>query len=198
MGRRCNCVQWMIGWRCEMWRRVGAIGLVIVSGGVAACGSTSGPGSAPPTQGLSARSEDTVVGATVARTNSTAGSGLDACLRKHGIAEFEAPATTAEARVGVGGVLGQGGMRVPRGATRPQFEAALKKCGLNGIQVQGAPITDPVFRHRILRLAVCLRRSGFRIPAPNMSGRGAVFDTRDIDIASARWRSAKRFCRHVG
>jgi hypothetical protein len=120
--------------------------------------------------------------------------GLEGCLRKQDIVLAEG-SEKADETVGIGGVLGEGGMRLPRGVTRQRFEAALAKCGLPNIQVAGAPITNPTFRRRILQLATCLRADGFKLPAPDLSGNGPVFDTSGIDITSARWIAAKRTCR---
>lgn len=163
------------------WDRV-IIGLAVISSGlaIAACGAAR------------THSEPT----SVSRANDEPRSdvGLSACLARQGITGPEEPAHT-EPSSDVGGVLGQGGMRVPAGVARSHFEVALKKCGLGKIQVQGAPITNSTFRRQIVRLATCLRHSGFDIAPPNMSGTGPVFDTRRIDTASARWRISKRACR---
>jgi hypothetical protein len=120
--------------------------------------------------------------------------GLEGCLRRQDIVLAEG-SEKADEDVGIGGVLGQGGMRVPPGVTRRRFEAALRKCGFANMQVEGAPITNPTFRRRILQLTVCLRARGFKIPAPDLSGNGPVFDTSGIDITSPSWIAAKRTCR---
>jgi hypothetical protein len=163
------------------WNRV-VIGLAVMSSGLAmaACGAT--------------RTHSEPMSVSQANDEPRSDVGLSACLARQGIAGTEEPAHT-EPSSDVGGVLGQGGMRVPVGVARSHFEAALKKCGVGKIQVQGAPITNSTFRRQIVRLAICLRHSGFEIPPPNMSGTGPVFDTRRIDTASARWRTSKRACR---
>jgi hypothetical protein len=174
------------------WKRVGSItGFLLSSIVVGACGIAprdtvqTGLG-ASPKKAATAISAFDGLPSTISR--------LDECLKKQGVSSFEA-ATHKEAAVGVGGVLGQGGMRVPAGITRSQFEEALSKCGMTGVQVQGAPIVNPTFRRRILRLAACLRRDGFTIPAPNMSGKRPVFDTKHVDITSPGWHATIRKCR---
>ena len=176
-----------IGWS----RAVVTAVLLLTSMALVACGTTAGRS----VQAVSTVSNgETAMVSTASDGEPTTGAGLDECLKKQGINTFEAP-THTEPTVGVGGVLGQGGMRVPVGVTRPQFEAALSKCGLGGVQVQGAPITNPTFRQRVLRLAACFRHDGFKVPAPNMSGNGPVFNTSGIEITDPRWRIAKRTCR---
>jgi hypothetical protein len=89
---------------------------------------------------------------------------------------------------------GTAGVQPPRGVTRAQYEAALKKCGAGRLTGAGARFKSPAFKAALAKFATCLRQSGVNVPAPNTSGQGPVFDTRGIDTKSARFRAAEAKC----
>jgi hypothetical protein len=131
-------------------------------------------------------------------------SAIRECLRKNSVTlPKRTPGSGGPAGgafLGAGG--GAGGPRLPKGMTRPQFEAALKKCGGGnfgarfGKGATGARrINSPVFRAALVKYAACLRQNGVNIPAPNTSGKGPIFGTKGIDTSSPRFRAATMKCR---
>jgi hypothetical protein len=122
------------------------------------------------------------------------------CLQKQGI-------TLPKVRPGGGpyggprGLLrpGTGGPQLPKGMTRAQFEAAVKKCGGGSFGRArffggAARLNNPAYRQALSRFAACLRRNGVNVPPPNTSGNGPIFNTKGINTASAQFRTARMKC----
>jgi len=133
----------------------------------------------------------------IVHTEPTAITSLADCLKRIGVPLDESASGHGNS-TSIGGVLGQGGIRVPHSVTSRAFEEALARCGQGDIQVAGTPIKNLAFRKRLTELARCLRDSGFDIPEPNISGKGEVFDTSRVDISSPRWKTSLRRCRSKG
>jgi len=119
---------------------------------------------------------------------------LNSCLKRHGIANPEASARDADAERMIPALLGTGGIPVPRGVTKPQYEAALRRCGMTNVHVGRVAITNPLVRRNILSVRACLANNGFTLPAANFPGPGPVLDTSGIDVGSARWVAAAMGC----
>ena len=105
---------------------------------------------------------------------------------------------------GGGGFFGGsgGGPALPKGVTREQFQAALKKCGLTRRFGTGgrfgagrANFNTPAFRKTLASFASCMNEHGVKLPAPNTSGKGPVFNTSGIDTKSATFQKAEETCR---
>ena len=117
------------------------------------------------------------------------------CLQKNGITLPTRPSGSRSPRgfsAGAGG-----GPTLPKGVTRAQYEAALKKCG-GGRFGGGGHFTrtgSPVFKTALAKFAACLRQNGVDVPAPNTSGNGPIFDTKGINTSSPQFRSAETKCR---
>jgi hypothetical protein len=88
------------------------------------------------------------------------------------------------------------GTELPKGVTRAQYEAALKKCG-GGLQASGNRKSSSAFKAALSKFAVCLREHGIKLPAPNTSGTGPVFDTKGVNTKSAQFRVAETKCAGV-
>jgi hypothetical protein len=119
-----------------------------------------------------------------------------ACLLKEGIALPARPLRRPRAP-GAGGFLGGGaGPQLPKGVTRAQFGAALKKCGGGRELVRPGVgrFDSPAFRTALAAFAVCMRQNGIALPAPNTSGNGPVFDTKGIETRSAQFAAARAKC----
>ena len=86
---------------------------------------------------------------------------------------------------------GAGGPQLPKGVTRAQYEAALKKCGGSSFARCGARLQSPAFKAALAKFASCMTENGVNVPAPNTSGKGPIFDTKGIDTASAQFRTAE-------
>ncbi len=173
--------------------------IVLLAGvGLTACGSS---GSSTTT---SAAATATSPGGTTSGPN---GSGPGAtrfakvreCLQKQGITlpKFRPGGGPAG---GPGGITGRGtGPQLPKGMTRDQYEAAIKKCGggdfgrgrfLGG----GARLKSPAYKQALAKFATCMRKNGVNVPEPNTSGTGPVFDTKGIDTSGSRFRTAQMRC----
>jgi hypothetical protein len=120
------------------------------------------------------------------------------CLQKNGITLPQRTPGSGRSAGGPGGFLGggAGGPQLPKGVTRAQYEAALKKCG-GEIRFGGGGrfAQNPVFKTAIAKYAECLRQNGVNVPAPNTSGKGPVFDTKGINTTSPQFKAATTKCR---
>jgi len=125
------------------------------------------------------------------------------CLQKQGI-------TLPKLRPGGGpyggprGIFrsGAGGPVLPKGMTRAQFEAAVKKCGGGDFGRarffgDAARLNDPAYRQALGKFAACLRKNGVNVPEPNTSGNGPIFDTKGINTASSQFKTAEMKCASV-
>ena len=187
--------------------------LVLACLGLGACGGSSGSSSnaaatTASTTGSAAGGSTGTTSTSGSSTQSTAaGSGrgrfgaIRECLQKNGVT---LPQRTPGSGAPGGGFPGSGGgPALPKGMTRAQFEAALKKCGGSNFGARsGRPggtgfrrVNSPAFKTALTRYATCLRQNGIAIPAPNTSGKGPIFSTKGIDTTSAKFRTATMKCR---
>jgi hypothetical protein len=119
---------------------------------------------------------------------------LNACLKANGIDNPEASARAAEAERTIPALLGTGGIPVPNGVAKPQYEAVLRRCGVTNVRVGRVAITNPLVRRKILSVRSCLANNGFTLPTVNFPGPGPVLDTSGIDVGSARWVATAMGC----
>jgi len=91
---------------------------------------------------------------------------------------------------------GTTGLGLPKGVTRAQYEAALKKCG-GGLGGRGNLASNPAFKQAFAKFATCMRENGVNFPAPNTSGKGPVFSAKGVDTKSTAFRAASTKCRSV-
>lgn len=127
---------------------------------------------------------------------------LRTCLAKQGIT---LPQRTPGQRrpptgaTGGGGVLGgrgfgagAGGFRPPAGVSAQKFQAALKKCG--GAGLGSGRFNSPAFKAALAKFASCMSSHGVKLPAPNTSGTGPVFNTKGLNTTSAAFKAADAKC----
>ncbi len=165
--------------------------LVLLSLLLAACGSSSKSSSSSTSTSASAATS-TAPGGAAAASRFTA---LRECLAKNGITLPKRPAGQRR-----GGFLGGGtGPVLPKGVTRAQYEAALKKCGgFSGGGVGGrGRFNSPAFRTALAKFATCVREHGVKLPEPNTSGKGPVFNTNGIDTNSTQFKTAEAACSSI-
>ncbi|HLM86637.1 MAG TPA: hypothetical protein VK272_10670 [Solirubrobacteraceae bacterium] len=124
---------------------------------------------------------------------------LRECLQKNGITlpKFKPGQQPAP---GSGGFLGGGGAQLPKGMTRAQYEAVLKKCGGGllrggGFGGVGSRLNSSVVKQALTKFAACMREHGVNLPTPNTSGKGPVFDTKGLSATSPQFISAETKCR---
>jgi hypothetical protein len=173
-----------------------ALVLLLACLGLAACGGSSKSSSTS----TNASATTTTTGATGAKgPNAGRFAALRECLQKNGITLPKR--TPGQRRPGGaggflgGGAAGAGGPGLPKGVTRAQYEAAIKKCGGGSFAGRGARFNSPVYKAALAKFATCLNQNGVKVPAPNTSGTGPVFDTKGINTSSAQFKTAESKCR---
>jgi hypothetical protein len=169
--------------------------LVFASLALAACGSSSNTSST-----TTATSASATTPATGGRPAGAGGgfAALRECLKKAGIT---LPTRKPGQAPGAGGFLGAGGgSALPKGATKAQHEAALKKCGgfprggsnRGGFRRGAGGLNTAAGKQALAKFAACMRSNGVTLPAPNTSGKGSVFN--GINTASAKFKAAATKC----
>lgn len=165
--------------------------------GLAACGGSSSTSTSSSTTSASTNA------ANAAKTSTAPGhtpgrfAALRACLQKNGVT---LPAPTPGH--GPLGLDGPDGRQLPKGVTRAQVQAAMKKCdggrvfGPNG-QTARRHFGSPGFRKALSAFAACMRSNGVNLPAPDTSGTGPVFKTGSINTKSTAFKAASAKCESV-
>jgi hypothetical protein len=155
---------------------------------LAACGNASSTSSSGPAAASAAGSASTR-------------SKLAACLKAHGVTLPARPAGAARRRPpggygapggggsffggGAGGAGGPGGLR-----SNPKFQAAFKACG--AAFPRRTRVSAAAHRAQVTKFVTCVRQHGYKLPAPNFSGKGAIFPAK---IATdAKFRAAAKPC----
>jgi hypothetical protein len=184
--------------------------LLLACIGLAACGgsSTSSSSSASATaagSGTSSTGTSSTGTSSTGSTSTTPVTGhasarfaaMRECLQKNGITLPKRTPGSARPAGGAGLAGGGAGPSLPKGVTRAQYEAALKKCG-GGARFAGGGArfaNNPVFKAALGKYAACLRQNGIDVPGPNTSGNGPIFDTKGINTTSPQFRNASKKCR---
>ncbi len=176
--------------------------------GLSACGGSSGSSTKAATTGATTASASGTTTSTGAASSQSKAAGaarqrsstIRECLQKNGVTPPKR--SPSSGYPGSGAFPGAGGPQLPKGMTRAQFEATLKKCGGGSFGARlsgpGAPrLRSPVFTQALTKFAACLRQNGINVPAPNTSGKGPIFSTRGIKTTSPQFRAASAKCRSV-
>jgi hypothetical protein len=126
------------------------------------------------------------------------------CLQKSGVTLPKHTPGSGGPPVGGAFPGANGRPALPKGVTRAQFEAALKKCGGRGFGGgvsrpggTGPRTVNPGFRQGLAKFATCLKQNGVDVPNPNTSGKGPIFSTKGIDTKSAKFRAATVKCHSI-
>jgi hypothetical protein len=174
-------------------KRLTVTSVALAALGLAACGGGSSDGGNQASGSTTAQRAD-----------------IQACLKKHGI---EAPGGAGGgpppggAPQGGGGAppqgngggfpLGGGGYGPP-GGNNSEFQKALKDCGIDTPRrQQGNRQNSPQFRAAIKKFVSCVRRNGFDLPDPNLSGDGPVFDQGKVDQSDPKFVAASKKCQDL-
>ena len=178
--------------------------LLLACLGLAACGSSSKSSS---TSTSASAATSTAGGASTGPAGQATGQlakrfgAIRECLQKNGITlPKRTPGQRRPGGVGGGFLGGAGaGPALPKGVTRAQYEAALKKCGGNAFAGRGggARFKSPAFQAALTKFASCMRKNGVNIPAPNTSGSGPVFSSKGLNTSSHQFQAAEVKCRSV-
>jgi hypothetical protein len=151
---------------------------------LAACGSSSSKTTSSAS--ASAATTTTIPGTTQPQGGRLAP--LRECLQKQGI-------TLPERKPGTPG----GRPTLPSGISRAQFEAAVKKCTGGNLPRRGpgslaGSLKVPAVHAALNTFANCMRQHGVNVPPPNTSGKGPVFNTSGLNVASSQFHSAQVAC----
>ncbi len=161
------------------------LALTLASLLLAACGSSS---SSTATTNASATTPSTG-GKATGPARSGRFTAIRECLQKSGITLPKR--TPGQTPGGVGG-----GPTLPKGMTRAQYQAAIRKCGgfAGHVPSAGSRLTSPAFKQALAKFASCMREHGENVPAPNTSGKGPIFSTKGLNTTSAQFKSAQLKC----
>jgi hypothetical protein len=130
---------------------------------------------------------------------------LRECLKKEGI-ELPARKAGQPGKPGAGGPGGffgggtpGGGLKLPKGVTKAQYEAAIKKCGGgfrrgNFAGGFGARVSSASYKKALASFVKCMSSNGITLPTPNTSGKGPVFDTSKVDVNTTKFKAADAKC----
>ena len=155
---------------------------------LAACGGSS-KASSSSSSSSSSTAKAPVRAAVRARARAAA---LRSCLQKNGV-------TPPKGKPGQGGAPGArgpfgGSGQLPTGVSRAKLQAALKKCGGGNLPRAASARRAAGGGRRLAKFAACMRKNGVKLPAPNTSGKGPIFDTKGIDTNSAKFNAADVKC----
>lgn len=173
--------------------------LVLASVALAACGGSSSSNttnaSAAASTTTTPATGTTVPGAAPAGAGGSRFAAVRECLQKQGIT---LPKRTPGQGRPSGGFLGGGGggAHLPSGVSRSQFEAAMKKCG-GGFSRSFNPARSAQTKAALAKFSTCMNENGVKLPAPNSSGKGPIFDTTGIDTNSSQFKAAEAKCRSI-
>jgi hypothetical protein len=170
-----------------------AVAILLLALLLAACG---GGGSGSTSSASSVKTNAT--GANGRGQFAARAAALRTCLKKEGITLPERkPGKAGSQRSGGpfgGGGAGGGGFQLPKGVSREKLQAALKKCGGANFGGAGRRSGGARSAQQLTKFAACMRTNGVKLPAPNTSGKGPVFDTKGIDTTSAAFKAADAKC----
>jgi hypothetical protein len=160
--------------------------LLLASLALAACGSSSKSSSTSSAAAAGAR---TGAAPSTSATGASRISALRECLQKDGVTLPKPGAGGA-----LGGLLLYGrGRPLPKGLSRAQYEAALKKCA--GSLPPRRPFNNATgLQAFALQFAACMRQNGINLPVPK-TGKGPVFNTKGLNTSSPQFRAAFVKCR---
>lgn len=172
------------------------IAIVAAGAALAACGGSSS----------NASSSSASATAKQGGSRSSSFTAMQACLKKEGVSLPSSPAGGAgkpssgkppSGEVPSGGAPnGAGGVTLPSGVSRSKLQEAMKKCGA-GSSFTGGPrrsFNSASAQAALAKYATCMRENGVKLPAPNTSGSGPVFNTKGIDTSSATFKKAQSKC----
>jgi hypothetical protein len=124
------------------------------------------------------------------------------CLKKAGITlpnrGAGTPGTGRPPGGGAGGfgLGGAGGPALPKGVTREQLQKAFQKCGGASFRrgFGGARLGSSSYRKALVKFSACMAENGVKLPPPNTSGKGPIFNTKGVNANSTKFRAAQQKC----
>ena len=155
---------------------------------LAACGSSSTSSSSSTSTSAKASSTTTATTGKAPVGGANRFAALRECLKKNGITlpKFtpgKRPSATTR------------GAFLPKGVSKSQYEAAVKKCGGRGTFAGGAGrFSSPQVKQALAKFSSCMRENGVAIPKANTSGKGPIFSSKNLNTSSAKFKTAETKC----
>lgn len=120
---------------------------------------------------------------------------LRKCLQENGV-------TLPQGKPGTPG-QGLRAFQLPKGMTRTQYDAVLKKCGggLGGLGGRfaggrrGKLRNSPQFKAALAKFSTCMSENGIKLPQANASGNGPIFNTKGVNTTTPQFKAALAKCR---
>jgi hypothetical protein len=163
---------------------------LLASVALAACGSSSKASSSTTATSASASTSTSATTPTPGTRPGALGgrfTAVRACLQKSGI-------TLPKFTPGQRATPGQHGPILPKGVSKAQYEAALKKCGGHFFN-SPSHFGGTAIRQALAKFATCMRENGVNVPKANTSGKGPIFNTKGLNTSSATFKAAEEKCR---
>jgi hypothetical protein len=162
---------------------------MLASLALAACGgSSTSSSSTPATTSASATTAPSTTGKAPGAVGGRFAA-LRECLQKNGI-------TLPKFTPGQRPSPGTRRSFLPKGVTKAQYEAAIKKCGGPGFFAGGKNrFNTPAFKQALAKFAACMHENGVDVPKANTSGTGPVFSSKGLDTSSLKFKDAEAKCR---
>ena len=185
-----------------------ALVTLVAGGALAACGSASSGSSTSSTTASASSGSSTTGGGSATGPNSARRAQLVSCLKAHGVTLPTRPAGSPPPG-GAGGGTGTGttgtgttprrGFFFGGGGARnisPKMQAAFKACGAQfGFGRGGGAFGGRLSHTAITSFVTCVNKHGYKLPAPNFSGKGPIFP-RSIET-NAKFQAAAKSCQHL-
>lgn len=131
-----------------------------------------------------------------------ANSKLIACLKEHGVELPSAPQAGGGPPGRSGGPPNFAG-GAPGGKPNAKMREAFEKCGMNKFPAgQGRPPGPPnansaTFRKSLTEYVACVRKNGYDLPEPNLSGKGPVFSSSKVNQEDPKFKAASAKCANL-
>jgi hypothetical protein len=172
-------------------RRIPAAAIVVLvvlaSLALASCG-----GSSPSSSSTSTNTSASTKASSTGKTPGAVGgrfAALRECLQKNGI-------TLPKFTPGQRPAPGTRRSFLPKGVTKAQYEAAIKKCGGPALFAGGKNrFNTPAFKQALAKFAACMHENGIAVPKANTSGKGPIFNSQGLNTSSTKFRAAEAKCR---
>lgn len=174
-----------------------ATAVMAISAGLMACGGSSGSGGGDQTNAVAFGP-----GAQMSASDRE-------CLQRHGLnfrmpgsGNAPAPPAGASGTSTTGGpvVVGPGGRSGP--SQLPEnVRKAFQACGVNppSFSSGGPPpnVNSSAYRASVNRYVACVKQNGYDLPAPNLSGKGPIFDESKVNRDDPKFQAASRRCEQL-
>ncbi len=157
---------------------------------LAACGGSSSTSTTSSTStSASAATKTSTPGAKAPAGGANRFAALRECLKKNGI-------TLPKFTPGQRPSGTNHGSFLPKGVSKSQYEAAIKKCGGRGAFFKGGAgrFNSPAVKAALAKFSSCMRENGVAIPKANTSGKGPIFSSKNLNTSSAKFKTAETKC----